>query len=129
MSPRQTPTVAALSQFTERPDNRALIDHFCNVFSHLIVLREETGNPFLELVLPLSSAGSPILNVIYAISSAHLEYRGVRSVEKSLHYHSQAIEGLTRLIGENNRSKKAELLATVVLLIYYEAVSNLTLLL
>ncbi|CCC10922.1 hypothetical protein SMACR_04151 [Sordaria macrospora] len=110
----------AFSEFTDRPNRRALVDHFCNILSHLIVFREESGNPFQQLVLPLTRQSSPVLNAIFALASAHLEYRGVQNDEHSLFFHNQAIQGLGRLIEQSAKSNRNEILATIMLLIYYE---------
>ncbi|KAI0401529.1 hypothetical protein F4802DRAFT_618859 [Xylaria palmicola] len=110
----------AFAEFSDRPNRRALVDHFCNVLSHLIVFREESGNPFQQLVLPLSHNSSPVMNAIYALASAHLEYRGVQNPEKSLYFHNQAIQGLSRVIENQVKVDKNELLAAIMLLVYYE---------
>ncbi|KAI1129866.1 hypothetical protein F5Y10DRAFT_237432 [Nemania abortiva] len=110
----------AFSEFSDRPNRRALVDHFCNVLSHLIVFREESGNPFQQLVLPLSHSSSPVMNAIYALASAHLEYRGVQNPEKSIYFHNQAIQGLARVIENQGKVNKNELLAAIMLLVYYE---------
>ncbi|KAI1817629.1 fungal-specific transcription factor domain-containing protein [Poronia punctata] len=112
--------IPAFSEFSDRPNRRALVDHFCNVLSHLIVFREESGNPFQQLVLPLSHNSSPVMNAIYALASAHLEYRGVQNTEKSLYFHNQAIQGLARVIENQKKVNKNELLAAIMLLVYYE---------
>ncbi|KAI0550399.1 hypothetical protein F4679DRAFT_594822 [Xylaria curta] len=112
--------IPAFSEFSDRPNRRALVDHFCNVLSHLIVFREESGNPFQQLVLPLSHNSSPVMNAIYALASAHLEYRGVQNPEKSLYFHNQAIQGLSRVIENQGKVNKNELLAAIMLLVYYE---------
>lgn len=115
--------IPAFYEFSDRPNRRALVDHFCNQLSHLIVFREETGNPFRELVLPLTKKSSPVMNAIWALASAHLEYRGVKNQEQSIHFHNEAIQGLATMI--DNDSKKAdrnELLAAIMLLVYYEVV-------
>ncbi|KAI1800757.1 fungal-specific transcription factor domain-containing protein [Daldinia bambusicola] len=108
------------SEFSDRPNRRALVDHFCNVLSHLIVFREESGNPFQQLVLPLSHRSAPIMNAVYALASAHLEYRGIATSEKSLYFHNRAIQGLARLIEQEGKVDKTELLAAIMLLVYYE---------
>ncbi|KAI0395672.1 hypothetical protein F5Y17DRAFT_465584 [Xylariaceae sp. FL0594] len=122
--PVESPTlefcIPAFSEFSDRPNRRALVDHFCNVLSHLIVFREESGNPFQQLVLPLSHNSSPVMNAIYALASAHLEYRGVQNPEKSIYFHNQAIQGLARVIENQKRVNKNELLAAIMLLVYYE---------
>jgi hypothetical protein len=114
----------AFSEFSDRPNRRALVDHFCNVLSHLIVFREESGNPFQQLVLPLTRKSSPVTNAIYALASAHLEYRGVENTEKSLYFHNRAIQGLAGLIQQGNKVNRNEVLAAIMLLVYYEVVSR-----
>jgi hypothetical protein len=112
------------SEFSSRPNRRALVDHFCNVLSHLIVFREESGNPWQQMILPLSYQSPPIMNAIYALASAHLEYRGVDTGEKSMYFHHEAIQGLTRLIEIDGAfNNKVDILAAIMLLVYYEVVS------
>lgn len=110
-------------EFTDRTNRRALVDHFCNVLSHLIVFKEDNGNPFRQLVLPLSHASSPVMNAIFALSSAHLEYRGIENEEKSLDFHNKALQGLASLIEQNDISNREEVLGAIMLLVYYEVVS------
>lgn len=121
-SPLNEFSIPAFSEFSDRQGRRALVDHFCNVLSHLIVLREETGNPFQQLVLPLTLKSMPVMNAVYAMTSAHLEYRGVETGEKSLYFHNQAIQGLARLIEHDGKVDKNEVLAAIMLLVYYEVV-------
>lgn len=111
-------------EFTDQKNRRSLVDHFCNVLSHLIVFKEDTGNPFRQLVLPLSYASSPVMNAIFALSSAHLEYRGVENQEKSLDFHNKALQGLAKLIEQNEQSNTEEILGAIMLLVYYEVVSR-----
>lgn len=114
----------AFAEFSDRPNRRALVDHFCNVLSHLIVLREETGNPFQQLVLPLTRRDSPVTYAILALASAHLEYRGIENPEKSLHFHSMAIRGVAQMIQNGGtKTRRNEILAAIMLLVYYECVS------
>jgi hypothetical protein len=110
-------------EFTDKRNRRALVDHFCNVLSHLIVFKEDTGNPFRQLVLPLSHASSPVMNAIFALSSAHLEYRGIENEEKSLDFHNRALQGLAQLIDQNDQANREEILGAIMLLVYYEVVS------
>jgi hypothetical protein len=111
-------------EFTEKRNRRALVDHFCNVLSHLIVFKEDTGNPFRQLVLPLSHASSPVMNAIFALSSAHLEYRGIENEEKSLDFHNKALQGLAQLIEQNESANREEVLGAIMLLVYYEVVGS-----
>lgn len=113
----------AFEEFSSRTNRRALVDHFCNVLSHLIVFREENGNPFQQLVLPLCQTSPAVMDAIYALASAHLEYRGVENTEKSVYFHNQAIQGLARLIEQGGDVNRNELLAAIMLLVYYEVVS------
>ncbi|KAL1884084.1 hypothetical protein Daus18300_000195 [Diaporthe australafricana] len=114
--------IPAFSEFSDRTNRRALVAHFCESLSHLIVFREESGNPFRELVLPLTAKSSPVMNAIYALSSAHMEYRGVTNQEQSMYFHGQAIQGLAALIDQKAKTaeKRNELLAAIMLLVYYE---------
>ncbi|KAK6446230.1 hypothetical protein FP744_10002479 [Trichoderma asperellum] len=110
----------AFAEFSRQTNRRALIDHFANVLSHLIVLREDEGNPFQQLVLPLCQKSPVVLNAVFALASAHMEHRGVRNNEKSIHFHNHAIRGLSSLIAKGCDSRRNELLAAIILLIYYE---------
>lgn len=115
--------IPSFYEFSDRPNRRALVDHFCNQLSHLIVFREETGNPFRELVLPLTKKSSPVMNAIWALASAHLEYRGVKNQEQSIHFHNEAIQGLATMIDhDGKKADRNELLAAIMLLVYYEVV-------
>jgi hypothetical protein len=116
-------TAPVYLEFTDQDNRRALVDHFCNVLSHLIVFKEDTGNPFRQLILPLSASSSPVMNAIFALSSAHLEYRGIENKEKSLDFHSRALQGLAMLIEKNEISNHDEIMAAIILLVYYEVVS------
>ncbi|KAJ3473666.1 hypothetical protein NLG97_g10190 [Lecanicillium saksenae] len=109
------------SEYTTIKGRRGLLDHFSNVLSHLIVLREDEGNPFQQLVLPMSRQSPAVASAIYALSSAHLEFRGVAGVEqKSILFHSEAARNLANLIEKGAKGNQNELLAAVILLIYYE---------
>ncbi|KAM0330900.1 hypothetical protein ACHAQA_003856 [Verticillium albo-atrum] len=110
------------SEFSDCANRRALVDHFANVLSHLIVLRDtDSGNPFQQLVLPLCYSSTTVQNAIYALSSAHLEHRGSgKTEEKSLYFHNQAIQGLARLIEMGPKADREELLAAIMLLVYFE---------
>ncbi|RSL64317.1 hypothetical protein CEP54_004758 [Fusarium duplospermum] len=119
-SPRFEFCSPVFSEFSDRTNRRALVDHFCNVLSHLIVFREERGNPFQQLVLPLCQDSQAVTNAVFALASAHLEYRGVTNDEKSVYFHNKAIQGLARLIQKGAGVNRNELLAAIMLLVYYE---------
>lgn len=108
------------SEYTSRESRRGLLDHFCNVLSHLIVFKEDSGNPFRQLVLPMARKSPPLLNAIYAISSAHLEHRGLHVEERALDLHSKALQGLAGLIAHKDEGNRDEVLAVIILLLYYE---------
>ena len=115
----------AYVEFSDFRNRRILVDHFCNVISHLIVFKEDTGNPFRQLVLPLSHGSSPVMNAIFALSSAHLECRGIDNEEKSLDFHNRALQGLAQLIEQYDPARREEILGAIMLLVYYEVVSIL----
>ncbi|KAL6357360.1 hypothetical protein LRP88_07519 [Fusarium phalaenopsidis] len=123
-SPRFEFCSPVFSEFSDRTNRRALVDHFCNVLSHLIVFREERGNPFQQLVLPLCQDSQAVTNAVFALASAHLEYRGVTNDEKSVYFHNKAIQGLARLIQKGAGVNRNELLAAIMLLVYYELVQK-----
>ncbi|MCJ1255073.1 hypothetical protein MMC24_002889 [Lignoscripta atroalba] len=116
--------IPAFSEFTTRESRRGLLDHFCNVLSHLIVFKEDSGNPFRQLVLPMAQKSPPLLNAIYAISTAHLEHRGLQVEEKALDLHSKALQGLANLIAHKDEGNRDEVLAVIILLLYYEVVRS-----
>ncbi|MCJ1385376.1 hypothetical protein MMC17_008498 [Xylographa soralifera] len=116
--------VPAFSDFTTRESRRGLLDHFCNVLSHLIVFKEDSGNPFRRLVLPMAHKSPPLLNAIYAISTAHLEHRGLPVEERALDLHSKALQGLANLIAHKDEGNRDEVLAVITLLLYYELVRS-----
>ena len=117
----QSPSLPAYAEYTSRESRRGLLDHFCNVLSHLIVFKEDSGNPFRQLVLPMARKSPPLLNAIYAISSAHLEHRGLQVEERALDLHSKALQGLAGLIAHKDEGNRDEVLAVIILLLYYEA--------
>jgi hypothetical protein len=116
--------VPAFSEFTDKSSRRSLVSYFCNHLTHLIVFKEDQGNPFRQLVLPLSHGSSPVLNAIFALSSAHLEHRGIESDEKSLGFHNSALQGLAMLIERNEKADREEVLGAIMLLVYYEVVCS-----
>lgn len=108
-------------EFSDKRNRRGLVHHFCTVLSHLIVFKEDTGNPFQRLVLPLSHDSSPILDAIFALSSAHLENRGIGTEENSLFFHNKALQGLAKLL-DSESTNREEVLGAIMLLVYYEVV-------
>lgn len=116
----------AFEEFSNDFHHRLLMNHFCNTLSHLIVLREDDGNPFQQLVLPLAYNSPAVKGAIYALASAHLEGKGIRKLEndeQSIQFHNEAIRSLAKLIAKGEDANKNELLATIILLVYYEVVS------
>jgi hypothetical protein len=107
--------------FAEARNRRVLLGHFTDVLSPLMVFTEETGNPFQQLVLPMSASSPPLLNAILALSCAHLEYKGIYNKEKSLDFHTRALQELGETIERQDAGD--EILAAIVMLIYYEVVS------
>lgn len=123
-SPRLDFRSPLFMEIVEARNRRALMSHFTDVLSPLMVFTvEETVNPFQQLVLPMSARSPPLLNAILALSCAHLEYRGIFNEEKSLDFHTRALQELGETIKNNDASD--EILAAIVMLIYYEVVSGL----
>ncbi|KAF5570873.1 hypothetical protein FPCIR_14441, partial [Fusarium pseudocircinatum] len=107
-------------KLSSRTNRRVLLHHFYHVVSHLTVFHEDYGNPFQQLILPLCQESQAVTHAVYALASAHLEYRGVSCHERSTYFHNQAIQGLARLIQTGEGINSNELLATIMLLVYYE---------
>lgn len=112
----------AFTELADTKNRRVLINYFCTVLSHLIVFKDDARNPFRQLLLPLSYLSSPVKNAMFALSSAHLECRGVVNEEKSLDFHNRALQGLFQLLSKKDQSNVEEILGTILLLVYYEAV-------
>lgn len=115
------------AEFANLHRRRTLVDHFCNVLSRLIVLNEDSGNPFQRLVLPMCQRSEAVRNAVYALASAHREYRGLvtggEGGENSAYFYNLAIQGITMLIEKGAKTCRNELLAAIMLLVYYEVVS------
>lgn len=112
-------------EFSQDSSERFLMNYFCNTLSHLIVLREDQGNPFQQLVLPLARNSQAVKGAIYALASAHLVGKARNSLEndeKSIQFHTEAIRNLAKLIAKGDTVDRNELLATIVLIVYYEVV-------
>jgi hypothetical protein len=120
-SPLLGPRSPLFMEFAESRNRRALLGHFTDVLSPLMVFTDETGNPFQQLVLPMSASSPPLLNALLALSSAHMENRGIYNKEKSLDFHTRALQGLGETIERGEGGD--EILAAIVMLIYYEVVS------
>ncbi|KAF5614536.1 transcriptional regulatory protein pro-1 [Fusarium sp. NRRL 25303] len=109
-----------LCKLSNRTNRRVLLHHFYHVVSHLTVFHEDCDNPFQQLILPLCQESQAVTHAVYALASAHLEYRGVFGHERSTYFHNQAIQGLARLIQTGGGINSNELLAVIMLLVYYE---------
>lgn len=116
----------SFGEFSRDFNERFLMDYFCNKLSHLIVLREDQGNPFQQLVLPLAYKSQAVKDAIYALASAHLLGKGINRFEKdenSIRFHNEAIRNLAKLIARGHDVDRNELLATIMLIVYFEVVS------
>lgn len=113
------------SQITTDTSKRYLFDHFHRVICRLIVLQEsDSGNAFQRLVAPLSLHSEAVAGAIYALACAHLECKGSSKEEMSIIYHNAAIFKLSKVIEQGERANQNELLAAVMLLVYYEVVGK-----
>lgn len=122
-SPQFELRIPSFSDISGKPQERLLLDHFHNVLSHLIVLQEDDGNPFQRLVVPMAHRSEAVRSAILALSSAHKEFHNGRPDDGSLIYHNRTIRSLAKLIAQGSVVNRNELMATVILLIYYEVVS------
>ena len=117
--------LSSFHQVTTSRSCQQLLHYFCNTLSHLIVLSEEHGNPFQQLVIPLCCESKPLLASIFTLSAAHRAPRYGDTSQTSLYFYDEAIRGLASLLSsEDTATKQDEVLATVIILVYYEAVRN-----
>jgi hypothetical protein len=111
-----------LTEYTEHPPSRVLVDHFCNILSHLSVFQGDDRITFRQLTLQRSYSNSPVLDILLAFSYSHLDHEGMHNEETSLCFYNKALQGLTKLIDDFEEANKEEVLSTIMLLVYYEAV-------
>ena len=129
MSPGPDRVISSLgpySEFSTRHRHRVLLDYFLGVLSHLIVLGGEGSNPFQQLVVPMALGSQTVQNALYALTSAHLDRNqgGSWAGQESAHFHQKVIQGLSRMLEAKPTGRaRNELLASIMLLVYYEAVS------
>jgi hypothetical protein len=107
--------------------HRVLIDYFNSVLSHLIVLGDGGGtNPFQQLVIPMALQNYTVRNALYALASAHLDRDkgGGWDGHESTQFQHYAVQGLSKMLRTSTTGQASnELLAAIMLLVYYEVVS------
>ncbi|KAI9887505.1 MAG: hypothetical protein M1823_000684 [Watsoniomyces obsoletus] len=108
---------------SHRPNRRLLLDHFNNVVSHLAVFTEQPANPLRQYLLPMAGRSLAVMNAVLAVSAAHMEHRGISNEERALDFYAQALQGLALLIADQ-RTSRDEVLAVIILLIYYEVIRD-----
>ncbi|KAI9889917.1 MAG: hypothetical protein M1814_004640 [Vezdaea aestivalis] len=109
-------------EYTKSPGRQILLSHYANTLSPLLIFKEEPENPFTKLLLPMAGYSTVVMYAILALSAAHMEHRGAENEEKSLDLHSKAIQGLSQLIADSSRDNRDEVLAVIMLLVYFEVV-------
>ena len=102
-----------------RPNRRLLLEHFATVFSPLLVFTEQPMNPLRQHILPMASRSPVVMNAVLALAAAHMENSGLKNEERSLDFHSHALQGLAQLLSDP-RTSRDDVLAAIVLLMYYE---------
>ncbi|KAL0939965.1 uncharacterized protein CTRU02_206575 [Colletotrichum truncatum] len=112
----------AFSDFADDSHSRKLLQYFCDTLSHLIVFVEEPNNSFQSLVVPLAYPNSPVLHAICAFTSRHLENIGIQNDRHSSEYQTMAAKGAFELV--RWRCQHEEVLATLMLLVYYESLTS-----
>lgn len=117
---------SSFTNFSTRHNRQELLAHFCTVLSRLMVLEDRCENPFNRIILPLCQYSQLVRNTVYTLASAHLEFHGVANDEKAAFFYSRSTKNLEYEIGLKDDVKRNELLAASVILIYYEAVCNIT---
>ncbi|KAH8683226.1 fungal-specific transcription factor domain-containing protein [Tricladium varicosporioides] len=97
-----------------------LLNHFFEVLLPFIHFDENTCNEFQCFLLPFSRISATVSNALLALSSAHLERKGIQPTKDSQCFHTAAVQGLAKLTVHVDESNKDEILATVLLLTYYD---------
>ncbi|KAF5501049.1 L-arabinose-responsive transcription regulator ARA1 [Colletotrichum siamense] len=110
------------SDLTTDLQSRKLLHHFCSTLSRLIVFVEQPHNSFQDLILPLAYDNSPVFYAICAFACGHLEHSGVYESRHSSEYRALAAKGAFELV--QWKCQHEEVLATVMLLAYYEALTS-----
>ncbi|KAE9582216.1 L-arabinose-responsive transcription regulator ARA1 [Colletotrichum fructicola] len=110
------------SDLTTDSQSRKLLHHFCSTLSPLIVFVEQPHNSFQDLILPLAYDNSPVFYAICAFACGHLEHTGVYESRHSSEYRALAAKGAFELV--QWKCQHEEVLATVMLLAYYEALTS-----
>ena len=130
LKPATQPGIKLLSSLSES-DTSELIHHFDQTVSNLISFsRNGATNPFFTNVLPLIPDSKLVRSAIETVASAHLAVLGSGSQFDAQHLQSRTLGLLAHEINRNESSDLSgeQLLATTLLLIYYEVPSNLRLL-
>lgn len=122
-TPTSTQFDRPYTDFPHGEQGLRLLDHFCNVLSHRLVLREADGNPFLGLIVPLSRESASVRDAVYTLASAHLELTGASDGEDSEYFYGRTVYNLSKTLENGVAKDWNAALATIILLVYYEVVS------
>jgi hypothetical protein len=105
------------------------IFHFNTILASLISFsfpQTNTSNPFIQHVLPRTSNSAKVQYAVEAVAAAHLYHLGAESRDRATQLHSKALNLLAVELSrpQLDETSRMNLLASSLLLIYYEVPSN-----
>jgi hypothetical protein len=103
--------------------------HFSTIVASLISFsfpQPDISNPFLLHVLPRTSSSTQVQRAVEAVAAAHLYHLGAETRDRATQLHSQALSLLATELSSPrlDGTARANLLASSLLLIYYEVCSK-----
>ena len=110
------------------PESR-FVFHFNTVLAGLISFsfpQTNVSNPFIQHVLPRTSNSAQVQYAVEAVAAAHLYHLGAESGDRATQLHSRALNLLAVELShpQLDETTRMNLLASSLLLIYYEVPSN-----
>ena len=105
-------------------EEASLVDYFRRTMAQLIVVDEEQDNPFLQLILPLTYTSRPVREAVGALAAAHLEHYAIHGDTAAAQLYGRAVQALADSISATKEHYGNDILATIILLVYYEAVCS-----
>ncbi|ROT40980.1 hypothetical protein SODALDRAFT_307467 [Sodiomyces alkalinus F11] len=104
------------------PDPNALVNYFANVVS--LDLVRDPGSPVTEIILPLCYSSGIVRDAACALAGLHMARTSVRNDCDHALFLSQALVGLPLLAQLDEDWAQDQVLATLLLLLYYEVLSQ-----
>lgn len=117
------PCQLLISNTCGSPSHQKLIDHFCYTVAPMTTLDSGKDNQLAQFVVPLIGVNLTVLNAVCALAGAHLEQLDQDGIYMSPYYRRLATRGVESQSSEIVGYNYVATLTSILLLIYYEAVS------